>query len=625
MLAVSKFIRHLKPKSSVTEGTICALKEALRRERERVEALMHEIDLLKLKLSDEVVGLKCKLAAEKQMSSVIRRSFTMRTVEESWSGRLPKLTDIELGFKQEVERTERRVMELEAELEARDRENEDLADEIESLRSSVVRARQAASALEKEQSSKELKETYRHLEAILLESRSLKAQHNEKEDCLQGIISSLTKDREALCQELGSYSELMRTERSKYKEKLNAITESNLTLSQGLDGAKSTLRKEKKVREDLSVTLYKLEDDYKQLQILHETAQGTLKGKDFNIKHLETEVTREAEEKESLRDAVKQSKTENTQLKAELRMVKTDYEAVEFNIEQLKGQITESHKDNRVLKKDIANKAEEIKGLLEELDISRETTQLLKEKMEDMRGSYARKLDEQLKVDGDKLDIDDRYGFNAKISDSKSLFEHPSLDEEIAHYEVQAQLEDNKTRPSSLFSSFGDKKLEALKAELVDKELAVETLASANEMMHMHLVEANRQLFKAMRKLTNIEMASEAEIRRYRVMISELQGQKEAPETSDLQNKVLDLQGAVQALEAEVAALKEELAASKQAGAEEMQRLTIALRSSDFKAAEARMQYYEAIKDLKNLKEKTSGENTPRGSISRLSSLFKRS
>jgi hypothetical protein len=139
MLAVTKLLHQITGRSTRTDQIVDALKEELERERAKVDDLLHEMLQLKRQFSDELCSLKSKLAAEKQMSSVLRRSFTMRTVEESWEGKLPEQSEVEQGLQREIMQLECKILDLEADNDAVEARSKSLACENDALRDLLVR------------------------------------------------------------------------------------------------------------------------------------------------------------------------------------------------------------------------------------------------------------------------------------------------------------------------------------------------------------------------------------------------------------------------------------------------------------------------------------------------------
>jgi hypothetical protein len=139
MLAATKLLHKITGKSTKTDQIVHALKEELERERARADDLLHEMLQLKSQFSDELCSLKSKLAAEKQMSSVLRRSFTMRTVEECWDRKLPELSEVGQRLQHEIMQLERKTLDLEAENYAVEERSKSLACENDALRDSLVR------------------------------------------------------------------------------------------------------------------------------------------------------------------------------------------------------------------------------------------------------------------------------------------------------------------------------------------------------------------------------------------------------------------------------------------------------------------------------------------------------
>lgn len=136
MLAVSKLFHRYSSKPTVTDLTVDALKDELQMERARVEDLMHEMNLLQMEFFEEIRCLKTKLATEKKMYSVLRSSFTMRTVEESWA--TPNLADFETDLKRTIKDLELKVLDLEAENYASEERSKTASAEAADLREKVV-------------------------------------------------------------------------------------------------------------------------------------------------------------------------------------------------------------------------------------------------------------------------------------------------------------------------------------------------------------------------------------------------------------------------------------------------------------------------------------------------------
>mmetsp|Transcript_10786 Transcript_10786/g.21103 ORF Transcript_10786/g.21103 Transcript_10786/m.21103 type:complete len:409 (+) Transcript_10786:608-1834(+) len=407
----------------------------------------------------------------------------------------------------------------------------------------------------------------------------------------------------------------MRAERAKYDEKLNELTEANMKLSQDLDNANARIRFCGKVENELKNSLSEMESNYSDLMSELKTVKFQLKNKDRSIERLESEITKEADEENLASQALKASKKENIQLKNELRTLRANYEATEGSVEELRTQLSVVTKEIRSVKKEVAKKQEEIQCLMEELDISRETTKELKEKMGKYKEECSRQYNDRIKtLQNEKKELEDRLKeIHDETSDTKSLFEHPSLHEELAN------LEDFKPeRVSCLFNSFGDnKKVENLKAELAEKESMIESLTKSKDELQTNLNKANKQLFKAMRQLTDLEQSKEAEVTRFRGLVREMQSQKSGEDSTELHMKIMELQS-------EVDRLNKEVELTHLATADEIKKLTLALRDAEFKGAETRMQYYEAIKELKVLKQHTLEETQTKGALHRISSIFKR-
>lgn len=461
----------------------------------------------------------------------------------------------------------------------------------------------------------QLEEICKHLEAICLENKSLKAQSPQREANLQGIIDHLKSERDSLCNELSSYTELMKTERSKFDDKLKASTEVNLRLSQELDDATAKIRQTVKVEAELRNAMIEVEATCTELKSQLKSVTFQLKNKDRNIERLESEITKEAEDEHLASEALKLSKKENIQLNNELRTLKANYEATESSVEDLRTQLSAITLDLRAMTKELSRKTDETQSLMDELDIAKETNKELKERLAKVKEDYSRQYTDRIQtLQDEKRELEDRLKeVHDETSDTKSLFDNPSLREELS------QLDDFKpAQVSRLFNSFGDnKKLETLKSELAEKDSLIESLTKSRDELQASLTLINKQLFKATRSIADLEQSKSAEIDRLKALVSDLQSQKPGQDVGELQFKIIELQGEIQQL-------AKELTSSKLQSSEEIKRLTVALRDSEFKGAEIRMQYYEAIQELKVLKQQSLGGSQPKGAMSRISNLFKR-
>lgn len=613
MLGATKLLHRINPPASHSDPAITALKEELRVERKRADSLMNENLQLRSKLAEEVRCLKTKLATEKQMYSVLRKSFTMKTVEECWRGMSPELPDFEANLRCEIKKLERRAINLEAENTATTTKNQALAIELEEMKDQRVKGRQTRSAIETEAVKAQLEEVCKYLESICDENKHLKAQIKARESSLQAVIDKLKSEHEGLCTELASYSDLMRSERHKFEVKLSDLSEWNLKLSHDLDDANAKVRQYCKVEVELRNLLIEEESNYAELKSQCKALKYQLKNKDRSIERLESEITKEAEDEFLASEALKRSKKENIQLKNELRTIKANYEATDGSLEDLRNQLSLATKEVRMQKKDLATKAEEIQCLMEELDISRETVKGLKEALARHKEDYSRQYGERIRtLQNEKRELEERMkDYHDETSDTKSLFEHTSLHDELA------QLDDYKP-VGNLFNSFGDtNKVEMLKAELAEKETLIEALTKSRDELQANNDKLNKQLIKAMRQLTDLEQSKEIEVGRYRVLVRELETQKSCTDATELHVKIVDLH-------AEIDNLNKELLANQLANADETKKLKVALRDAEFKLGEARMQYYEAIKELKELKQLKFEETQTKGAMTRLSSIFKR-
>jgi chromosome segregation ATPase len=626
MLVFGRLFHKISQGKSLADDSTDTLKEKLRTERGRGEDLTHEILNLKQKCTGDLHALKSKLACDKQISSVLRRSFTMRTVEECWNGKLTERPDFErglrdktasdklafstsvsCGLKPEITDLERRLLDLEEENYELLENNKALAAEIMAIKKSLVRTRQSKEAYERQQ----MEETCRHLEAICLENKTLRT-HKNSEVCLQSIIDSLSKDRESLCQELTTYSDLMRSERAKYEAKLNALTEASYKQSQELQDSRLKARQDDKVGEELRKSLSEMRGENERLDFQLKLLQKQLMNKDCSIERLENEISKEAEIDLLSRAALMQAKKENIMLTNELRTLKANYEASEATIDELRGKLSESNKELRGVRQIIERKADEVRSLMEELDIGRETANELKEKIGFIKEDFSKQLSGRLKaaLHDDKMEAEDCINHD-ETTDTKSLFEHSSLHEELAEL-----VDFIPARVSSLFNSFEDcKKLETLHAELMEKDAMIENLTRLKDELQCDLNMVNKHLFKVMRQLSAYDLNKEAEVSRYRELIFQLQANSDCKDLNGLQVKVLELQ-------TEVDRLRKTLA--NEGGAEEIERLKQAVRDSEFKVGEVRMQYFEVVKELKGLEKQLAKETKPTGAMSRIGSIFRR-
>jgi hypothetical protein len=135
MLAVSKLLQKLslapQPDAFAEE-----LMEELQMERVKVEDTVQDMLKLKLKLSNQLKGLRAQLIARKQVPSVLRRSFTMMTMEECLGRQLPELAKSECGLT--LKGLEQKVLDLEADNYAREQEAKIMAAEKQGLQEALV-------------------------------------------------------------------------------------------------------------------------------------------------------------------------------------------------------------------------------------------------------------------------------------------------------------------------------------------------------------------------------------------------------------------------------------------------------------------------------------------------------
>jgi chromosome segregation ATPase len=396
---------------------------------------------------------------------------------------------------------------------------------------------------------------------------------------------------------------------------LSVLTETNSKLSQELEEARSQVLQESKVGGDLRLSLEELEAEYLKQEARLKAVYRQLRNKDQNIEQLECEITKEAAEEYSACEALKATKKENIQLRNQLRTLQANYEATEGSLEDLRTQLADSYKELRDVKKHLGRSADEIQGLTEELEASRETSRALKDQIKQLKLDTSRQASDRLNTSSiEKRELEHRLSeIQEETQDTKYLFENSSLQDDLDQI-----VDYQPARTSSLFNSFTDtQKHEIEHAQLAEKDSLIESLTKAKDELQDDLNKVNKHLFKVMRQLSSFEEAKEAEVNRYRLLIQELQTKQDEP--SELQVRVVELMAEVERLNKELSSLKHERS-------DELQRVTQSLRDSEFKAAEVRLKYHEAIKNFSDLKQHINDGSLSKGGSGRLSlsNLFKR-
>jgi DNA repair exonuclease SbcCD ATPase subunit len=315
--------------------------------------------------------------------------------------------------------------------------------------------------------------------------------------------------------------------------------------------------------------LSEYEEKYQNLEFELKSVQRQLKCKVQSIERLENETTKETKEELTACEALKQVKKENIQLKIELKSLKAEYDASEANVEELRMQLSASYRELRLTKNDLVRRTDEIQVLTEELDISRETVKELKERIGLIEDDFTRQLVEKVKALQLERETEDRMtNFHDETSDTKSLFEHSSLHDEMAEL-----VDFRPVKLSSLLNSFQEyKKLETLKAELAEKQSVIESVTRAKDELQANLNKVNKHLFKVMRQLTKTEHSKEAEVSQCLEMMHELRG-----EIDSLSEQIVQ-QGSEESLE------------------------KLGLSDSEIKETEESLGYSEASSDLEALR-----------------------
>jgi chromosome segregation protein len=346
--------------------------------------------------------------------------------------------------------------------------------------------KQCKEAYEKQTALVQLEAICKHLEVITLENKSYRAHSKQSEARLEFAITELTKERDSLHYEL------------------------------------TRLKHEARTAADLRSSLNEFEGQYHNLEFELKSVQRQLKSKEQSIERLENELTKETKEEFTACEALKQVKKENVQLKFELKTLKADYEASEANVEELRMQLSASFREQRLAKSDLERRTDEIQVLIEELEIYRETVKELKERIGLIKDDFTRQLVEKVKALQLERETEDRMtDFHDETSDTKSLFEHSSLHDEMAEL-----VDFRPVKLSSLFNSFQEyRQLETLKAELAQKQSVIESVTRARDELQANLNKVNKHLFKVMRQLTNTELSKEEEVSQCLEMMHELRGE----------------------------------------------------------------------------------------------------
>lgn len=613
MLVGNRLLHTITASHSLADYSIDALKDELQKERTRVEALMHEVANLKSKFSQQIKGLKNRLVAEQQTCSVLRRSFTMKTVEESWATSLGQPDFIETELSQNIKALQLKVFNLEADKCELEGEKLCLKAEIETLKENIVRVMQAREVDGKRTAWAQLDEICKHMEVLCLENSRLKSKCKSREEDLQGLIDSLKSDQIGLCNELSAYSTLMNTERCNFEEKLGHLTKANLKTSQDLDDANARLRQCAKVEKTLKQAVNEMESSCithnRQLKAL----QVKMANKDSDIERLENEIAKQVEEDTFTREALKKSRKENLQLKNELRTLKANYDATEGSLEDLRDQLSTATKQLKTLQKELQGKSDQIINLADELDCSREAANELKEMLRKFKDDCSRQHTDRLKaLQFEKKDLEDKLkAVHEETCDTKSPFESQSLHDELS------QLYDfSPVKGNPLYITFDDqKKTDALQAELEEKDKVIEDLGKENDSLNVNLETANKRLNSALQTVVSLEASKSYEICRYQALIDRLMARIEDFEAREQQDI---------GLKAEIERLNSELTCAKQACADEAKKLIEALRDAEFKAAEVKMHYYDAAQELKSIKQQALDATHRRGALSIFESIFKK-
>jgi hypothetical protein len=125
-----------------------------------------------------------------------------------------------------------------------------------------------------------------------------------------------------------------------------------------------------------------------------------------------------------------------------------------------------------------------------------------------------------------------------------------------------------------------------------------------------HLDTANKQVLKTTKQLEALRSERETECTQYRALIKELQSRAKPTEPASPTNTD-ELQAKVSELQAEVALLTKQMLISHQSWVDENYNSTSSLRGVQADADEARVKYYEAMKELKVLRQRVVIEESP--------------